>query len=80
MSEQQLHVKVALEDASLWATIDEFPGVFATGDNLDELRGSLEEGLPLVLERDGQLPVVTIDLSLQSEPVATTATAALEYA
>jgi hypothetical protein len=41
---QQLHVNVRFEDEAFWATVDEFPGVFATGDNLDELRGSLEEG------------------------------------
>ena len=45
---KDLHVKVRHEDDSLWATVDEFPGVFATGDNLDELRESLEEGISLV--------------------------------
>jgi predicted RNase H-like HicB family nuclease len=58
---QQLHVKVRNEDGALWATVDEFPGVFAAGDDLDELRESLEEGVALVLEReDGEIPVVTI--------------------
>ena len=38
---KDLHVKVRHEDDSLWATVAEFPGVFATGDNLDELRESL---------------------------------------
>ena len=59
MSEtQELHVNVRHEDDSLWATVDEFPGVFATGDNLDELRQSLEEGISLVLERpNGEVPL-----------------------
>ena len=35
---QQLHVRVRIEDEALWATVDEFPGVFGTGDNFDELR------------------------------------------
>ena len=40
---QPLNVRVRLEDDVYWATVDEFPGVFATGDNLDELRESLAE-------------------------------------
>ena len=76
---QQLHVNVRLEDGSLWATVDEFPGVFATGDTLDELRTSLAEGIALVLERDGELPTVTI-APLRSELVEATASAELVYA
>jgi predicted RNase H-like HicB family nuclease len=53
---QQLHVCVRQEDDSFWATVKEFPGVFATGDNLDELRASLEEGIALVLAAPGQAP------------------------
>jgi predicted RNase H-like HicB family nuclease len=42
MSEtQELHVNVRHEDDSLWATVDEFPGVFATGDNLGQRRTRL---------------------------------------
>ena len=77
---KDLHVKVRHEDDSLWATIDEFPGVFATGDNLDELRESLEEGISLVLERpSGVVPTVTLQ-PLRLEPVETTASAKLVYA
>jgi predicted RNase H-like HicB family nuclease len=81
MSEtQELHVNVRHEDDSLWATVDEFPGVFATGDNLDELRQSLEEGISLVLERpNGEVPTVTLQ-PLRLEPVETTASAELVYA
>jgi predicted RNase H-like HicB family nuclease len=44
-----------MEDDAYWATVAEFPGVFATGDNVDELRASLEEGISLVLATaDGQ--------------------------
>ncbi len=53
---QQLHVNVRLEDGSLWATVDEHPGVFATGDNLDELRESLQEGVALALAGPGEAP------------------------
>lgn len=76
---QELHVNVRYEDGSVWATVDEFPGVLATGDSLDELRESLQEGIALVLERDGVVPAVTIAL-LHPEPVAMTASAELVYA
>ena len=77
---KELHVNVRHEDDSLWATVDEFPGVFATGDNLDELRQSLEEGISLVLERpNGEVSTVTFQ-PLQLAPVETTASAELVYA
>ncbi len=77
---KELHVNVRHEDDSLWATVEEFPGVFATGDNLDELRRSLEEGIALVLERpNGEVPIVTLQ-PLRLEPVETTASAELVYA
>jgi predicted RNase H-like HicB family nuclease len=76
---QQLHINVRYEDDSLWATVDEFPGVFATGDNLDELRESREEGIALVLERDdGAIPRVTL-APFHPAPVETTASAELVY-
>jgi predicted RNase H-like HicB family nuclease len=77
---QQLHVNVRLEGESIWATVDEFPGVFATGDNLDELRESLQEGIALVLARPGQKPPTVTLASLKPEPVVTTASAELLYA
>jgi predicted RNase H-like HicB family nuclease len=46
---QNVHIRVRFEDQAFWATVDEYPGVFATGDTLDELRESLEEGISLVL-------------------------------
>ena len=74
----ELHIKVRLEDGALWATVEEFPGVFATGDDLDELRESLEQGISLVLTGPGEEPrTVKLD-DLQPEPVA--ATAHLAYA
>ncbi len=50
---QNVHVRVRFEDQAFWATVDEYPGVFATGDSLDELRESLEEGLSLVVAGRG---------------------------
>jgi predicted RNase H-like HicB family nuclease len=76
---QRLHVNVRLEDDALWATVDEFPGVFATGDNLDELRESLQEGMALVLAPPGEEPPAVSLGALHPEPVTTTAGAELVY-
>jgi len=56
---QQLHVDVRSEEGSLWATVAELPRVFAAGDDLDELRESLQGGIALMLEgRGGDAPAV----------------------
>jgi len=77
----QLHVQVRVEDNAYWATVDEYPGVFVTGDDLEELRGSLEEAIALYLASPDEDPKqITLGaLELQSSPQAA-ATAALEYA
>jgi len=77
---QQLHVHMRLEDDALWATVDEFPGVLATGDDLDELRESLREGIALMLSSPGQEPPAVTLAALHPEPVATTASSELVYA
>ncbi len=62
---QNVHVRVRFEDHSFWATVDEYPGVFATGDTLEELRESLEEGISLILAgREGK------QLQAQLSPLA----------
>lgn len=60
----ELHIHARHEDGSFWATVEEFPGVFATGDGLDELWKSLEEGISLMLERSDVEPdsVITMEL------------------
>jgi len=56
-----------------WGTVEEFPGVLATGDTLDELRESVQEGIALVLAQPGgEVPAVTLG-ELVLEEVATTA-------
>jgi predicted RNase H-like HicB family nuclease len=77
---QQLHLNVRFEDDAFWATVDEFPGVFATGDNLDELRASLQEGIALVLAPAGEEPPTVTLAPLRPEPIATTASSELVYA
>ena len=65
---------------SVWATVDEFPGVFATGDNLEELRASLQEGIALVLAEPGQDPPIVTIAPLKHESVLTTVNTELVYA
>lgn len=77
---QQLHVNVRFEDDAFWATVDEFPGVLATGDNLDELRESLQEGIELVLAPPGEDPPTVRLAPLRPQPIATTASSELIYA
>ena len=74
MGVRDLHVEVRMEGGSFWATVEEFPGVFATGDNLQELRESLAEGIALMLALPGApAPVVRVgDLESGTESVAAT--------
>jgi len=77
---QKLHISVRHEDEAFWATVDEYPGVFAAGDTLDELRGSLREGIALVRARPGEEPPAVTLGALHMEPVAMSAGAELVYA
>jgi predicted RNase H-like HicB family nuclease len=73
---QTVHVRVRFEDQAFWATVDEYPGVFATGDTLEELRESLEEGIALILQgADGKAPQA--QLSVLAASVETVASSEL---
>ena len=59
------------DDGTLWATVKEFPGVFATGDDIDELRESLQEGISLYLAKPGKdAPPVELGELRQKQAVA----------
>ena len=73
-----LHVDVRLEDDALWATVREFPGVFATGDTLDELRTSLADGIALYLAKPGEEPAPLVVTNLASGLVELSASAQLQ--
>jgi predicted RNase H-like HicB family nuclease len=77
---QQLHLNVRFEDDAFWGTVDEFPGVFATGDNLEELRESLQEGIALMLADPGEEPPTVQLAPLRPAPIETTASSELVYA
>jgi len=75
-----LQIDIRLAGDAFWATVREFPGVFATGDSLQELRESLEEGIALVLaERDEPLPPIELG-ALHHQLVEILANAELEGA
>lgn len=77
MPERNLHVKIRQEDGSYWATVEEYPGVLATGDDLEELRASLEEGIRLMKAQPGEdLPEVRLS-ELKLQPSETPASAEL---
>ncbi|HKG39334.1 MAG TPA: type II toxin-antitoxin system HicB family antitoxin [Conexibacter sp.] len=70
---QDIRVKIHLEDGSMWATVDDMPGVFATGDTLDELRESLQEGVALYLAQPGEEPPPVDIVSLDTVETSTQA-------
>lgn len=56
MTDRGIQVVVREEDGRLWATVEEFPGVFATGDNFEDLEESLAEGISLYLAKEDEEP------------------------
>lgn len=49
----ELTARIHIEDGSYWADVPELPGCFASGDTLDELFESLQEGVALYLADEG---------------------------
>jgi hypothetical protein len=41
----ELTARIHIEEGSYWADVPELPGCFASGDTLDELFESLQEGV-----------------------------------
>lgn len=62
MNESHYTLRVRHDDDSYWATIDELPGLFASGLTLDDLRECVSESIPLYLS-DGAAPVVPVAVS-----------------
>lgn len=50
MADREYRVLVHEEDGSYWAEIEELPGCFASGDDLEQLRESVVEAITLYLE------------------------------
>jgi predicted RNase H-like HicB family nuclease len=49
----ELTAHIHFEGGSYWADVPELPGCFASGDTLDELFESLQEGVVLYLADEG---------------------------
>ena len=50
----ELTARIHIEDGSYWADVPELPGCFGSGDTLDELFESLQEGVALCLAKKRQ--------------------------
>jgi predicted RNase H-like HicB family nuclease len=50
-----LTARIHLENGSYWADVVELPGCFASGDTLDDLVGSLKEGVALCLGDESEV-------------------------
>ncbi len=65
----ELTARIHIEEGSYWADVPELPGCFASGDTLDELFESLQEGVALHLadenDQGGPLHVATATLTDQ---------------
>jgi predicted RNase H-like HicB family nuclease len=64
----ELTARIHIEDSGgYWADVPQLPGCFASGDTLDELFDSLQEGIALYLsdegEQSGRLHVATATLT-----------------
>jgi len=70
----ELTARIHIEDRSYWADIPELPGCFASGETLDELFDSLQEGIGLYLagegEQGGSLHVATATLTVHPHSAA----------
>jgi predicted RNase H-like HicB family nuclease len=50
----ELIARIHNERGSYWAEVPDLPGCFASGDTLDELFKSLQEGVALYLANEGE--------------------------
>jgi len=66
----ELTARIHIEDGSYWADVPELPGCFASGETLDELFASLQEGIALYLdgEGDGSGPLHVASATLTDHP------------
>lgn len=67
----ELTARIHIEEGSYWAGVPELPGCFASGDTLDELFESLQEGVALYLtDEDRQnRPLHVATATLTDQPL-----------
>jgi predicted RNase H-like HicB family nuclease len=57
MAEREFRVFVHEEDDAYWAEVENLPGCFASGRNLDELRDAVIEAITLYVADDDPAPL-----------------------
>jgi len=50
----ELTARIHIEEGSYWTDVPKLPGCFASGDTLDELFDSLQEGVVLYVADEGK--------------------------
>ncbi|HEY5816535.1 MAG TPA: type II toxin-antitoxin system HicB family antitoxin [Solirubrobacterales bacterium] len=67
----ELTARIHSEKDAYWADVPELPGCFASGDTLDELFESLQEGVALYLVDEGELsgPLHVATATLMDRPL-----------
>ncbi|HEX5762528.1 MAG TPA: type II toxin-antitoxin system HicB family antitoxin [Solirubrobacterales bacterium] len=67
-----LTARIHIEDGGYWAEVPDLPGCFASGDTLDELFGSLQDGVALYLAEEGKpsAPLHVATATLTDRPLA----------
>jgi predicted RNase H-like HicB family nuclease len=70
----ELTARIHIEEGSYWAEVPELPGCFASGDTLDELFDSLQEGIALYLAGEGEQsgPLHVANATLTDSPLSPT--------
>jgi len=68
----ELTARIHIEEGAYWADVPELPGCFASGDTLDELFASLQEGIALYLADEGERrePLYVATATLTDRPTA----------
>lgn len=62
--QSQFEVKVHHEDGSYWAEVPEMPGLFVSGDSIEEIREALAEAIGLYLtSKNVSINVQTVELN-----------------
>lgn len=78
MSEtRSLHLTVHFEDGQIWAEVDELPGCFAAGRDMDELKEALAEAIGFYLA-EGPEPAQVGALHLEPATAKTSVPARVE--
>jgi predicted RNase H-like HicB family nuclease len=68
-----VHVHHPADGGDLWADIDELPGCFASGADMEELREALDEAVSLYLSEPGKPVDVQLDVTEERARVRCTA-------